>query len=56
VKRVLMIAMLAIGVLGIAGAVVIGSAFRGRQAITDGFEINRVRIANPLASFAGQNR
>jgi len=31
-------------VLGIAGAVILGSAFRGRQAITDRFEINGIRM------------
>ncbi len=30
--------------LGIAGAVIIGSAFRGRQGITDSFEINGIRM------------
>ena len=44
VKRVLTVGILALGVLGIAGAVVIGRAFRGRQAITDGFEINGIRM------------
>jgi len=39
VKRAVTVGILVLGVLGIAGAIVIGGAFRGRQAITDGFEI-----------------
>ena len=43
-KRILTVGILVIGVLGIAGAVILGSALRGRQAITDGFEINGIRM------------
>lgn len=43
-KRILLIVGLGILVLVLAGAAVIGSAFLGRQAITDGFEINGIRI------------
>ena len=44
VKRILLFAGLGIVLLVIAGAAIVGSAFMGRQTITDGFEINGIRI------------
>jgi len=44
VKRILLFAGLGIVLLVIAGAAIVGSAFMGRQAITDGFEINGTDI------------
>jgi glyoxylase-like metal-dependent hydrolase (beta-lactamase superfamily II) len=43
-KRILKIAGLVIGLLVIVAVVTIASAFVGRQSITDGFEINGIRI------------
>ena len=43
-KRILIYAGLLVLVVVVAGATVIGSAFLGRQAIPDGFEINGIRI------------
>lgn len=43
-KRILILGGLLVLVLLAAGAAIIGSAFMGRQAITDGFEINGIRI------------
>jgi len=43
-KRILLITGLLILLLMVTAAVVIASAFMGRQAITDGFQINGIRI------------
>jgi glyoxylase-like metal-dependent hydrolase (beta-lactamase superfamily II) len=43
-KRILKIAALVIGFLVIVAVGTIASAFVGRQSITDGFEINGIRI------------
>lgn len=43
-KRILKIAALVIGLLVILAVATIASAFVGRQSITDGFEINGIRI------------
>lgn len=43
-KRILILGGLVVGFLVVAGVLVIGSAFMGRQAITDGFEINGIRM------------
>jgi glyoxylase-like metal-dependent hydrolase (beta-lactamase superfamily II) len=43
-KRILKIVGVAIVLLVVTAAVLIGSAFMGRQAITDGAEINGIRI------------
>jgi hydroxyacylglutathione hydrolase len=43
-KRILKIAALVIGLLVIVAVGTIASAFVGRQSITDGFEINGIRI------------
>jgi glyoxylase-like metal-dependent hydrolase (beta-lactamase superfamily II) len=43
-KRIRKIAALVIGLLVIIAVVTIASAFVGRQSITDGFEINGIRI------------
>jgi glyoxylase-like metal-dependent hydrolase (beta-lactamase superfamily II) len=44
VRRILIYGGLLLLVVVLAGATVIGSAFLGRQRITDGFEINGIRI------------
>jgi glyoxylase-like metal-dependent hydrolase (beta-lactamase superfamily II) len=44
VKRILIFGGLLVLLVVLAGATVIGSAFLGRQAITDGFEINGIRM------------
>jgi len=43
-KRILKIVGLVIGLLAIAAVATVASAFVGRQSITDGFEINGIRI------------
>ena len=43
-KRILTVVGILILLLLLTAAVIIGSAFIGRQAITDGFEINGIRI------------
>lgn len=43
-KRILTIAGLLILLLLVTAVVVVGSAFMGRQPITDGFEINGIRV------------
>jgi len=43
-KRIFLIVGIVIGLLVIGAVAVIASSFTGRQAITDGFEINGIRI------------